>query len=240
MLALTATPELVCDSPRSVISTPPSPSHDTSFADEPISDHLLHAMPSIYAAREDLFLEGDEQSHILEVVEGVICAYRLLPDGHRHVVSFYFPGDLIGYCCPSVHTFSAQALTRVRVRRIPRSSINHLIETRPQFARRLLKLAADELTMTREHMLCLAAKSAEARMAVFLLALARRNREAGGDPARIELPMTRVDIGDYLGLTIETVSRTLSKLKRNGIIALPRTTTVLIRDAAVLRTMAQG
>ncbi len=239
MLALTATPELVCDSPRSVFSAPLRTAHDV-LADEPISEQMLHAMPSVYAAREDLFLEGDEQTHILEVVEGVICAYRLLPDGHRHVVSFYFPGDLLGYCCPSTHTFSAQALTKVRVRRIPRHSINHLIETRPQFARRLLKLATDELTMTREHMLCLAAKSAEARMAVFLLALARRNREAGGDPGRIDLPMTRVDIGDYLGLTIETVSRTLSKLKRSGIIALPRTTTVLIRDAATLGAMAQG
>lgn len=240
MLALTATPDLVCEAPRSVFSTPPPSVVDDYRAEEPIADHLLHAMPSVYAAREDLFLEGDEQTHILEVVEGVICAYRLLPDGHRHVVSFYFPGDLIGYCCPSLHTFSAQALTKVRVRRIPRTSINHLIETRPQFARRLLKLAADELTMTREHMLCLAAKSAEARMAVFLLALSRRNRDVGGDPARLDLPMTRVDIGDYLGLTIETVSRTLSKLKRSGVIALPRTTTVMIRDAEALNSMAQG
>lgn len=238
MLALSASPDVIGESPRNVFSLPLPPRRDD--APEPLNEQLAHAMPSVYSAREDLFLEGDESSHILEVVEGVICAYRLLPDGHRHVVSFYFPGDLIGYCSPSTHTFSAQALTKVRVRRIPRHLLNQLIETRPQFARRLLKLAADELTMTREHMLCLAAKSAEARMAVFLLALSRRNRDTGADPARVELPMTRVDIGDYLGLTIETVSRTFSKLKRAGTIALPRTTTVLIRDAAALTAMAQG
>ncbi len=238
MLALSAMSDVAIESPRNVFALPLPPRRDE--LSEPITEQLVQAMPSVYSAREDLFLEGDESSHILEVVEGVICAYRLLPDGHRHVVSFYFPGDLIGYCSPSVHTFSAQALTKVRVRRIPRHLLNQLIETRPQFARRLLKLAADELTMTREHMLCLAAKSAEARMAVFLLALSRRNRETGADPSRVELPMTRVDIGDYLGLTIETVSRTFSKLKRAGTIALPRTTTVLIRDAAALHEMAQG
>lgn len=238
MLALSASQDIVCEGPRNVFAFPLPSRRDADS--EQISEQFAQTMPSVYAAREDLFLEGDESSHVVEVVEGVICAYRLLPDGHRHVVSFYFPGDLIGYCSPSTHTFSAQALTKVRVRRIPRNVLNQLIETRPQFARRLLKLAADELTMTREHMLCLAAKSAEARMAVFLLALSRRNRETGGDPARVELPMTRVDIGDYLGLTIETVSRTFSKLKRSGIIALPRTTTVLIRDAAVLAEMAQG
>ena len=156
------------------------------------------------------------------------------------MISFYFLGDLIGYCCAGSHTFSAQALNKVRARRIPRHVVNQMVETRPGFARRLLKLAAEELSMTREHLMCLAAKSAEARMAVFLLALSRRNRDAGGDAGRIDLPMTRVDIGDYLGLTIETVSRTFSKLKRSGVIALPRTTTVMIRDAEALEDLAQG
>ncbi|MFN3867704.1 MAG: helix-turn-helix domain-containing protein [Hyphomicrobiaceae bacterium] len=238
MLALSASSEIVCENPRNVFSRPLAARHDEMSA--PLTEQFAQSSPSVYAAREDLFLEGDEASHILEIVEGVVCAYRLLPDGHRHVVSFYFAGDLIGYCSQPTHTFSAQALTKVRTRRIPRQMLNQLIETRPHFARRLLKLAADELTMTREHMLCLAAKSAEARMAVFLLALSRRNRDTGADPARIELPMTRVDIGDYLGLTIETVSRTFSKLKRAGVIALPRTTTVQIRDAAELEALAQG
>lgn len=237
MLAMTATPEALHDTPRNVL---PLPVRGRGSNEDIILDGPAQTTAAVYAPREDLFLEGDEASHLLEVVEGVVCAYRLLPDGHRHVVSFYFPGDLIGYCCSGCHTFSAQALNKVRARRIPRHLINQMVETRPGFARRLLKLAADELSMTREHLLCLAAKSAEARMAVFLLALSRRNRDAGGAPDRIDLPMTRVDIGDYLGLTIETVSRTFSKLKRSGVIALPRTTTVLIRDPESLAQLAQG
>ncbi|MCB1521994.1 MAG: helix-turn-helix domain-containing protein [Hyphomicrobiaceae bacterium] len=236
MLALTATPDYGRDAATNVYPMPGRPHRDAPIEADPFSA----AMPSVYAPREDLFLEGDDATHMCEVIEGVICAYRLLPDGHRHVVSFYFPGDLIGYCCSGCQSFSAQALTRVRVRRIPRSAISQMIETRPGFARRLLELASGELMMTREHLLCLAAKSAEARLAAFLLALSRRNADAGTDPKQVFLPMTRLDIGDYLGLTIETVSRTLSKFKRSGIIALPRTTSVLIRDEAALCDIAQS
>jgi len=235
MLAMTATPQ-----PLFETTNIPPPKIKHGATGDPMVNQGTHVVVSIYAPREDLFLEGDEASHLLELTEGVICAYRLLPDGQRHVVSFYFPGDLIGYCCSGNHTFSAQALNKVRARRIPRILVNNLVETQTGFARRLLKLASEELTMTREHLLCVAAKSAEARMAVFLLALSRRNALAGGDASRIELPMTRVDIGDYLGLTIETVSRTFSKLKRSGVIALPRTTVVIIRDAKELDLLANG
>jgi CRP/FNR family transcriptional regulator len=237
MLAMNAMPQAVRATAPDVM--PISPKGRAS-GEEIMFENPAQTTAAVYTPREDLFLEGDEMSYLLEVVEGVVCAYRLLPDGHRHVVSFYFPGDLIGYCCATSHTFSAQALNKVRARRIPRHLMNQMVENQPGFARRLLKLASDELRMTREHLLCLAAKSAEARMAVFLLALSRRNKEAGGDPDRIDLPMTRVDIGDYLGLTIETVSRTFSKLKRSGVIALPRTTTVIIRDAESLAQLAQS
>jgi CRP/FNR family transcriptional regulator len=113
-----------------------------------------------------------------------------------------------------------------------------MVERQPDFARRLLRLAADELVATRDHLLCVAAKSAEGKMAAFLLALAERNAQIGRDQRRIELLMTRIDIGDYLGLTIETVSRTLSKLKRANIIGLPQTNLVVIHDVARLRQIA--
>jgi len=205
-----------------------------------LSPALDSSSVSLFQTREDLFLEDDDASHVYEVLSGVVCAYRLLADGQRHVVSFYFPGDLIGYCCIGSYAFSAQALSPVRARRIPRSSIDRMIESRPEFARRLLRLAAEELSATREQLVCLASKSAEAKMAAFLLALSRRNQTAGEDPARIQLPMTRIDIGDYLGLTIETVSRSLSKLKRADIIALPRTSTVVIRSLERLEAIAQA
>lgn len=197
------------------------------------------SMRTVHRPREDIFLEGDEATHVFEVLEGVVCAYRLLSDGHRHVVSFYFPGDLLGYCCIGSYPYNAQGLSGVKVRRIPRASIDRLLEDRPDVARRLLKLAADELMATRDHLLCVASKSAESKMAAFLCALSRRNEDVGEDARHIVLPMTRIDIGDYLGLTIETVSRTLSKFKRAGIISLPRTTLVVINDLERLEHAAE-
>jgi CRP/FNR family transcriptional regulator len=191
-------------------------------------------------AREDIFFDGDDARHVFEVLEGIVCAYRILPDGERHIVSFYYPGDVIGNCSLGTYSYSAQALTPVRVRRIPRTIIERSMAQRPELAQRFLRLAAIELAATRDHLLCLAAKSAEAKVAAFLLALSRRNKEVGGIPTEIKLPMTRLDIADYLGLTIETVSRTLSKFKRSGIIDLPRATLVILKDMCGLATLADA
>ncbi len=192
------------------------------------------------APREDIFLDGDDARNVFEVVEGIVCAYRILPDGERHIVSFYFPGDMIGNCNLGTYSYSAQALTPVRLRRIPRSVIERSMAQRPELAQRFLRLAALELAATRDHLLCLAAKSADAKLAAFLLALSRRNEEQGEDPNQIRLPMTRLDIADYLGLTIETVSRTLSKFRRKGLIELPRTTLVILKDPERLASMADA
>ncbi|MEW5962400.1 MAG: helix-turn-helix domain-containing protein [Pseudomonadota bacterium] len=237
MLALMSHHDVLPESAHGAVRAEPRPRSATPSAIT--SQSFDSAAVSTYLAREDLFLEGDEAATVIEVLEGVICGYRLLADGQRHVVSFFYPGDLLGYCCQASHAFSAQALSTVKVRRIPRASLDRLVEARPDFARKLLKLAADELTATRNHLLCLASKSAEAKMASFLLALSRRNADAGEDATRILLPMTRIDIGDYLGLTIETVSRTLSKFKRAGLIALPRTSLVQLRNLAELEAIAQ-
>lgn len=190
------------------------------------------------AAREDLFLDGDDASHVFEVLDGIVCAYRILPDGERHIVSFYYPGDVLGYCCLDTYAYSAQALTPVRVRRVPRVVLERSMVQRPELAQRFLRMAALELAATRDHMVCLAAKSAEAKTAAFLLALLRRNAAAGEDPREIRLPMTRLDIADYLGLTIETVSRMLSKFRRKGLIDLPRATLVVVKNERGLAALA--
>ena len=190
------------------------------------------------AAREDMFFDGDDAKDVYEVLDGIVCAYRILPDGERHIISFYYPGDVIGNCSLGTYAYTAQALTPVRVRRIPRAVLERSMAQRPELAQRFLRLAALELAATRDHLICLAAKSADSKLAAFLLALSRRNEEMGEDPHQIKLPMTRLDIADYLGLTIETVSRTLSKFKRKGLIDLPRATLVIIEDARGLATLA--
>lgn len=196
-----------------------------------------------YAGREDIFLESDEATHVFEVVEGIVCLYRILPDGTRHILSFRFPGETVGLCSPSTYAYNAQAVGDVSVRRIPVSGVERMLDERPEFARQLLRMATSELNDARQHLMCLAAKSAESKIADFLLMLAQRGKvDATADKETIEvnLPMTRTDIGDYLGLTIETVSRTLSKLRRSGIIDLPRASRVVVKRLDRLEEMAAG
>ena len=132
--------------------------------------------------REDLFLDGDEATHVCEVLEGIVCAYRILPDGERHIISFYYPGDVLGYCSADTHAFSAQALTPVSVRRVPVASLERQMTQRPELARKLLRMVAVELRATRDHhLVCLGAKLAEAKTASFLLALSSRNAAVGQD-----------------------------------------------------------
>jgi CRP/FNR family transcriptional regulator len=188
--------------------------------------------------REDLFLEGDEASHVYEVTDGVVCLYRIMPDGNRHILTFRFPGDIVGLCSPATYGYNAQAVGDARVRRISRSGLERMIDERADFARKMLRMAAAELNAMRDHLTCLASKSAEAKVADFLLMLAERSRTRPPGAVVVNLPMTRTDIGDYLGLTIETVSRTISKMRRSGIIDLPRTTQVVVRSRDRLAEMA--
>jgi CRP/FNR family transcriptional regulator len=190
--------------------------------------------------REDLFLDGDDATHVYEVMEGIVCAYRILPDGERHIISFYYPGDVLGYCSSDTHAFSAQALTAASVRRMPVASLERQMTQRPELARKLLRMVAVELTAMRDHLVCLGSKSAEAKTASFLLALSRRNAAVGDDPTLINLPMTRLDIAEYLGLTLETVSRMLSRFKRQGLIDLPRATLIRLRDVRSLAGLVDG
>lgn len=200
----------------------------------------IDAQTYMLPAKQDIVCEGDRATFLYEIVEGTVAGYRILADGERHVVSFYFAGDLIGSCCGAVHQMSAHAITAVRLRRIPVAAIERMLDHEPQLARRLLRTAAEELTATRDHLVCIAAKSAEAKMASFLLAMSRRNAAIGEAANEIRLDMTRIDIGDYLGLTVETVSRTLTKMKVAGLIALPRATRVLLKNIPQLEATANS
>lgn len=190
------------------------------------------------ASREDLFLEGDEASHVYEVTDGVVCLYRIMPDGNRHILAFRFPGEIVGLCSPATYGYNAQGVGDARVRRISRAGLERMIDTRADFARKMLRMAAAELNTMRDHLTCLASKSAEAKVADFLLMLASRSTARAGGGVVVNLPMTRTDIGDYLGLTIETVSRTISKMRRTGVIDLPRTTQVVVRRMERLAELA--
>ncbi len=191
-------------------------------------------------AHEHLFFEGDRQAHVHVVLSGVIALYKLLADGRRQIVSFAYPGDVIGLDCAGVQVETAEALGPARVRCIPADAIDRLMRDEPGFGRQLLQVAASELAETRERMLCLGRQSACERLASFLLRIARRSEAAGGDGTNVHVPMKRGEIADFLGLTIETVSRNFTRLRVARVIRLSAGTEVEIIDRARLESIAAG
>ena len=189
---------------------------------------------------EALFCEGDDAEFLYEVVEGVMCNYRILLDGRRQIISFAYPGDLIGFGQNEHYRHSCEAVCDARVRSVSKNELMRDAQGHADVGYRLLEFASSELANMQEHQLLLGRKTAIEKLASFLLVLANRT---GGDDApndHFRLPMTRTDIADYLGLTIETVSRNMTKLKSNGVIDLPQTTMVHVRDMDRLIELAEG
>jgi len=191
-------------------------------------------------SHEHLFMSGDEHTHAYQVLEGVVGVYQMLPDGRRQIVSFYYPGDLIGVVNQQMTEQHAEALCATRVRSIPVKTIETLMTTEPAFSQALLNTLATELSETRDQLLSLGRKSALEKLATFLVCISRRNEREGIDENALHLPMTRSEIGDYLGLTIETVSRNMTKLKVAGIIKLTSKSKVQVLDLERLEDLANG
>jgi len=187
-----------------------------------------------------IFMEGDDAEFVYEVLEGVVCCYCLLADGRRQVLSFSIPGDLVGLVQGDLHRYSTEALCPTRVRSIPRSALLKIAAERPEVGQKLLQFATSRLAMMQDHFVMLGRKSALEKVASFLLALADNAGVRNAEEAILDLPMTRADIADYLGLTLETVSRTLTKLKVAGAINLAQPHKVMIRDMWQLEDFAEA
>lgn len=167
--------------------------------------------PRIFRKDEAIFMQGDPASCIYQVLSGAVRTCQLLRDGSRQVDGFFLPGDVFGIECTKVYSFSAEAIDTTAVRIVPR----HLWNEPGGSA---FDAVMHALERTRAHRLLLGRKNAVQKVAAFLLDLSDRMDEQDC----FDLPMSRNDIGDYLGLTIETVSRTLCQLERDGIIELPK------------------
>jgi len=190
------------------------------------------------APGETLFAEGEKTDSIYEVVHGMLRLYKLLPDGRRQITGFLSAGHLLGFAPEGVNVYTAEAITEVTLCRYKRAAFERLIDEVPGFARRLLTAASHELRAAQDQMLLLGRKTATERVASFLLLMA--NQQESDDTDEVDVPMTRSDIADHLGLTIETVSRTLTKLKQDELIALPMPTRIEILDRDQLEELAAG
>ena len=162
--------------------------------------------------------EGEQSPYVYNVTAGTAKLYKSLPDGRTQVLGFLLPGDFLGLGDDRLGGLAAESLTRVSVCRFRRRDFENLQERIPVLGRRLLSLAQDEIARSREQMLLLGRKSARERLASFLLGLYDRLEARGEANDPLPLPMTRTDIGDYLGLTIETVSRMLTQLQGASVV----------------------
>jgi CRP/FNR family transcriptional regulator len=202
-----------------------------------LDDRLTQASERKLEPKEHVFCEGDPRTHVYRVEDGVIAIYKTLFDGRRRIIDFAYPGDFIGLGVLGEHIMSAQATCAAKVRCLSASALESLAETDASLALKLYKSVCQDLQAARSLLVTVGQRSAIERVAAFLLALHRRRGDESNDV--IELAMRRSDIADLLGLTIETVSRTLTKLREMRVIEVEQGgTTVRLADLARLTDLA--
>jgi CRP/FNR family nitrogen fixation transcriptional regulator len=189
-----------------------------------------------FARDEEIFAEGEPCECWYKVVSGTVRIFKLLIDGRRHIAKFCFAGDCFGLDGSGEWEYSAEAVGDVVVMRFPRRATERLIDETPLLARSLCHITLRELAQAQNHMLLLGRMTAPERVASFLRELSERR----DTPRAVDLPMSRNDIADYLGLTIETVCRVLSGFKREGMIAIPSPHRIELLDLDALETVGEG
>lgn len=193
--------------------------------------------PQMVAPGTTFVDEGEPALHIFTVADGVVKLFKLLADGRRQIVGFLVAGDVFGFAPGDKYTVSAEAVSPVTLCRFPRRQLERAFVEFPGIERQLLDVVSRELAAAQDQMVLLGRKNAHERLASFLLSLSRRQ---GNEDDSIDLPMTRTDIADYLGLTMETVSRVFTVLKASGCIATNGSSKVHILDADALAELADG
>lgn len=173
-----------------------------------------------FASCETVFAQEEMTTSFYNLLDGVLRLYKLLPDGRRQIVGFSLPGDFLGLAASARHSLSADAIGPVIVCRFSKAPFARFIEDKPHLLRRINELAVRELSHARDHMVLLGRRSAEEKVATFLIGWRDRLVQLSGPSTTVALPMSRQDIADFLGLTIETVSRTFTKLERDRVIGI--------------------
>ena len=215
-------------------TAPPAPARHQVGPDA--MDVLEQFGTTVAVEREqEIYAQGEAVEYCWRVVSGCVRTVKLMEDGRRAVGEFRLAGEYFGFDDFGEHEFSGEAVTDVVLRRYPRRMVEALAERHPGLAQRLRTMALANLRTAHEQALLLGRKTAVERIASFLLDMDRRSPAHDGDV--LELPMCRTDVADHLGLTVETVCRTLAFLKREGLLAITRTG-VQVLAATALRELA--
>jgi CRP-like cAMP-binding protein len=202
-------------------------------------NHLFAGCPELVGAKlsygrdEEIYGEAEDAEFVYKVVSGAVRTYKLLSDGRRQIGAFHLPGDLFGLESSSTHKLTAEAVADTVLLVFKRRTLEHFATHHIEVARQLWNLTACNLDHAEEHMLLLGRKTALEKVAAFLLEMDGRMHPTGA----ISLPMTRRDIADYLGLTLETVSRTISQLQAEGMVELSTARQITVQRRAKLRAL---
>jgi len=177
---------------------------------------------------------GDQMDFVASIVDGIATLSQTMEDGRTQMVGLLLPSDFVGRPGRSEAAFDVVATTKITMCCFRKKPFEDLMHETPHIGQRLLEMTLDELDAAREWMLLLGRKTAREKIASLLAIIARRSTTAnlaqGGGKAQFELPLTREAMADYLGLTLETVSRQMSALKRDGVITLEGKRQVLVPD----------
>ncbi|MGY0835720.1 Crp/Fnr family transcriptional regulator [Azospirillum argentinense] len=201
---------------------------DLSTTSRPLD--LLSATPVV--------MEGEEAEAVFTVMSGMLKLYKTLPDGRQQITGFATAGDVIGLAVGSGYAYTAETVTASTVCRMSRTALRRLMDRHPAVQGRLLAMTSVELSAAQDQILLLGCKTAVERVSSFLLALSRRSRPLADGTPSVFLPMPKVDIGAYLGLRPETLSRVLRKLEVAGAITRLTNDRIRIEDPAVLEAAA--
>jgi len=194
----------------------------------------------VLKAGQHVFRAGDPQLALYKVASGTIRLYKNLKDGRRQVIGFLFAGDLIGLELQPQHLCNAQAIGAANLDSVPAAAARVLALNDRGVMSDLYASLSNEVATARDLALTLGRANPEERLARFLVALSRRNQQHGRDPMAIDLSMPRTDIADHLGLTIETVSRTLTSFVKRRFIKLARRRSIQILDSSSLEALSEG
>ena len=203
-----------------------------------IDEQLPSAAVSDISRKQTLFFEGDSADAIFEICKGTVELYKTFLSGRRGVLGFFRTGAIVGFAMDSDYPYSAEAVTPCQVRRISRSNLDRILGRSPSFAKRMLEATCRELMVTQEKMFVLSRKSPAGKVAWFLLQHKRPAARAAADMPVVEMPMSRTDIADYLGMAPETLCRTLTKFKRDGLILADTPYRVRLRNIVKLTSLA--
>ncbi len=216
-----------------------------ALSDEDLTALSQAAQRMTISAGRVFIEEGDPANYFYNITQGMVRVFKALPDGRRHITGFMGTGQFLGLAISGHCAFSAEAMEEVHLCRFSRSTLNQVFSDFPALERRLLNIAAHELTIAHEQMLLLARKSAVERVSSYLLNQVMRLDACAADKLpstaiTLRLPISRADLADYLGLTIETVSRSFAQLKRNGLIEFSNAHAVTLMSPQKLEMIANA